>query len=181
MKKVVVILLYILFGIVCFWGGFLYSNLLIKRNQGIGEAKRAEYEKKFLEASSKIIANTYLSLMVIEGTSGAWRRAIDYGHDFSGRITEYLDKVKDSLKSLESTNHEIEIGMQDLKDYPIQYQEAYNVLMELYGVYSQIFSLARYPSGSLMSFNNKVNDLSSEFTKIVSKLKVYMPKMEEKI
>ncbi len=179
MRKNIVILVCLLFGAFCFLGGFLYSNFLVRKNQSIGEAKKAEYEKKFLDVSSKVIMNTYLSLTIIEGTSGAWSKAIDYGSDFNTRIRTYLDGMRDYLKSLEDTNSKIEVGMQNLKDYPIQYQEAYNTLMELYSVYSQIYSLAFSPSGSLMSFNNKVNDLSSEFTKIVSKLKIYMPKLKE--
>jgi hypothetical protein len=83
------------------------------------------------------------------------------------------------LEKIKESNTKIERGMQDLKDYPIQYQEAYNTLMDLYSVYSQINSLALSPSGSLMSFNNKVNDLSSEFTKIFSRLKIYMPKLKD--
>lgn len=179
MRKNTVILVCLLFGAFCFFGGFLYSNFLIRKNQSIGEAKKSEYEKKFLEVSNKVIVNTYLSLMIIEGTSKVWSQAIDHGSDFNTRIRTYLDGMRDSLKNLEDTNNKVEIGMQNLKDYPIQYQEAYNTLMELYSVYSQIYSLALSPSGSLMSFNNKVNDLSSEFTKTVSKLKIYMPNLKE--
>lgn len=179
-KKIVIIFVFLLFGIFCFWDGFLFSNFLIRKNQSIGEAKKSEYEKKFLEVSGNIITNTYMSALILGGTSEVWRSAIDRGYDFNGQIQKYLTKMKDSLKTLEDVNNKIEIGMQDLKDYPIQYQEAYNTLMELYGVYSQIYTLARSPSGSLMSFNNKVNDLSSEFTKITSRLKIYMPKLNSK-
>ena len=48
-------------------------------------------------------------------------------------------------------------------------------------MYSQLlYSLAQAPSGSLMSFNNKVNNLIAEFTKIMSKLKIYMPSLADK-
>ena len=180
MKKLLPIILFLVFGALCFLGGFFYSNFVTKRNQSIGEAKKAAYEDKFLAVSGDIMRNTYLSLVVIEGVSGVWRNAIEDRSDFNHSIREYLEKVaKGSLETLKKENKEIERGMQDLKDYPIQYQEAYNTLMDLYSVYSQIYSLALFPQGSLMSFNNKVNDLSSEYTKIVSKLKIYMPKLKE--
>ena len=65
--------------------------------------------------------------------------------------------------------------MRKLKNCPNQYQEAYNALLELHGIYSQLHSLASSPTGSLLSFNNRVNDLESEFTRIEGKLKIYMP------
>lgn len=179
MKKLSALILFLVFGVLCFWGGYLYSNFITKRNQSIGEAKKAEYEKKFLGVSGDVIQNTYSSLLVIETVSEVWRSAIKLGNNFTMEIREYLEKAKDTLEILKKKNAEIEKGMQDLKDYPIQYQEAYNILMEVYSVYSQIYSLAVFPSGTLMSFNNKTNDLSSEFTRVVSKLKIYMPKLKE--
>lgn len=179
MKKLIMVLLLLIFGIFCFLGGYSYSNFLVKKNQTIGEAKKAEYERKFLEVSNSVISNAYLSLLIIEGTSRAWQSAISGGADFNRKIREYLNNAKESLDKMETADKEISIGMQYLKNYPVQYQEAYNTLMELYSIYSQIYALAQYPSGSLMSFNNKVNDLSSEFTKIVSKLKIYMPQLKD--
>lgn len=187
MKKVTIVLLVLLFGIICLASGFFYANNLVKKNQSIGEAKKAayeakffaEYETKFFDGSNKVIANTYLSLMIIQGTSATWSLAIEQGQIFDIEIRKYLDKVKESLYKMEDVNKEIVDKMQDLKNYPIQYQEVYNTLMELYGIYSQLYSLAQSPSGTLISFNNKVNDLQSEFTKISSKLKVYMPKARE--
>jgi hypothetical protein len=179
MKKLLAVILFLVFGVLCFLGGYLYSNLITKRNQSIGEAKKAEYEKKFLTVSGNVIQNTALSLLIIERVSGVWSSAIKGSTDFNIEIREFLEKAKDSLENLKKKNTEIEKGMQDLKNYPIQYQEAYNTLMEVYGVYSQIYSLALFPSGSLMGFNSKTNDLSSEFTKVVSKLKIYMPKLKE--
>ncbi len=178
-NKNIIIFICLVFGSFCFLGGFLYSNFLVRRNQSIGEAKRSDYENKFLEVSGGVITNTYLSLAVIAGTSEIWRWSIDKRLDFNTEIKKYLEKIEDSLDELEKNNSKIESGMQGLKGYPMQYQEAYTVLMDLYSVYSQIYSLALSPTGSLMSFNNKVNDLSSEFTRAVSKLKIYMPKLKE--
>lgn len=181
MKKIVIILAILFFGVLLFSGGFFYSNYLIKKNQSIGEARKAKYEKEFLEISNLMLTNSYLSMLVTEGTSSVWSNAIKYEYkDFNTEIRKSLNEIENSLGELEKTDNEITIGMQRLKDYPIQYQEAYNTLMELHGVYSQLYSLAQSPSGSLMSFNNKVNDLTSEFTKIMSKLKIYMPRLADK-
>ena len=180
MKKIVIILAILSFGLLSFLGGFLYSNYLIKKNQSIGEARKAKYEKEFLEIGGLIAANTYLSMTILEGISSVWGSAIESGYSFNRAIREYLSKIESTLKELEKNDNKITIGMQGLKDYPIQYQEAYNTLMELHGVYSQLYSLAQVPSGSLMSFNNKVNDLTSEFTRVMSKLKIYMPRLADK-
>ena len=180
MRKIILLAITFLFGACCFLGGFLYTNLSVKKNQSIGEAKKAEYEDKFLNISSKIIANTYSSLLITGGISATWSTAIQYEYGFfNNKILQYLDDSKDILEKMESINKEIEIGMQELKNYPIQYQEAYNIMMEMYSIYSQIYSLAQAPSGSLMSFNNKINDLQLDFTKYASKLKVFMPNLED--
>ena len=180
MRKISLFIIILIFGASCTVGGFLYSNFIIKKNQSIGEAKKAAYENKFLAVSSKIIANTYLSLLTTEGISATWSLAIQYGHSsFDSEIKKYLDDSKDILEEMENINKQIEMGMQELKNYPIQYQEAYDTMMEMYSVYSQIYSLAQSPSGSLMSFNNKVNDLKLDFTKCVSKLKIFMPELKD--
>lgn len=169
-KKIFAITLLI---VICFLGVVYFCQIQIKR---------AEYEKKLLEVSYGVMLNTQLSLTVTNGISKLWRLAIDTNLDFNMEIQKFLLNFEESEegKKLENINKEIEIGMKMLKNYPKQYQEAYNTLLELYGIYSQIYSLARSPSGSLMSFNSKCNDLSSEFIKIVSKLKIYLPQLEKK-
>jgi hypothetical protein len=141
------------------------------------EAKRNEYARKFVGVSYRIQANAELSLVLLGVISEIWRNAIESGSDFESKIqmTLYAFKSYGVIDSLEYCNQKIEQGMRELKDYPRQYKEAYNVLMELFGVYSEIYSLSRYPSGSLLSFNTRVGDLSSKFTEIWSKLKVQMP------
>jgi hypothetical protein len=167
--------------IVLFTSGVFYSNYITKKNKSIGEANKIEYEKRFLETTYSLIANTQVSLTIIDGTSQIWRKSIESDYsDFNLEIQEYLIMEKGILDKSSKTDEKIILGMQKLKDYPIQYQEAYNTLMELHGVYSQLYSLANSPSGTLMSFNNKVNDLQSDFTKVLSKLKIYMPILEDK-
>lgn len=176
MKKIIIVIIVIL----CFLGGVFYSNFLMKRNQSIGEAKKTEYEEKFLNLVKKIAINTEYAAGFIEGISNVWNRAIQRGEDFNEAIRVYLEGFTHKIEYLKKNNETIQNEMRNLKDYPIQYQEAYNTLMDLYTVYSQIYSLALFPSGSLMAFNNKANELNSDFTRVFSKLKIYMPKLEDK-
>jgi len=179
MRKIGIIIFILIFGISCFIGGFLYSNFLVKRNQSIGEAKKIEYERKFIIVSSKIAQDKVLSLEILSDISSVWSNAINNNYDFNLKIEQYLLKNENVFEAMTKDNENIERGMQDLKDYPLQYQEAYNSLMELFSVYSQIYSLAQSPSGTLVSYNSKIADLSSEFTKIFSRLKIYIPKLKE--
>lgn len=138
------------------------------------------YEVKLSGVSSRITVDTYGSLIVAEGVSAAWNSGIDSGGE-SGmtfaklKIEDWLDKAKDQINGLKDSNEKIEQDMQMLRECPAQYKDAYNALIELYGIYSQIYSLALNPSGSLQSFNNKIHDLKSDFDNKSSKLKLFLP------
>ncbi len=53
--------------------------------------------------------------------------------------------------------------------------------MDLYLVYSQIYDLSLHPTGSLLSFSNKIDNLKPEYIKSLSKLKLFLPQSENGI
>ena len=136
-------------------------------------------DAKILKINSDLIANAVLSWEILGGISTTWSDSIKSGNDFNTKITEFLNSKKIQLEKMEATNKAIKEGMRELKDYPIKYKEIYNISLDLYGVYNQLYFLALAPSGNVGSFNNKMNDLTSEFIKIKNKLEIYIPKLKE--
>lgn len=75
---------------------------------------------------------------------------------------------------LNSKRDEITHLIRKLNNPPQEYKDAYNVAFEMYSEYENFISLALSPSGSLVTYNQKANELSS---KIVTKLKEFEVKL----
>lgn len=180
MKKTIAIIAILIFGVSCFVGGFFYSNFSIKRKEHERAFATKEYERDFIVVVDKINRNTGLCVKVLDSVSETWSGAIQFGFPIDSVISGKLSSHKESLDKIRKLNNEIEMSMQRLKDYPVQYKEAHNTLMELYGVYNEIYHLTLSPSGSLATFNKKITDLVSSFVNMSSKLKIYMPKIEKR-
>lgn len=139
-------------------------------------------EMKLYGLNIRITADTYLLLTIAGGVSDAWNSGIDigvaggYGTFFAKHeIEKWFDSVKDQIEDLKNSNKQIGEDLKRLKERPTQYKDAYNALVEVYSVYSQIYVLVLNPSGSLVSFNAKIGDLKSEFDNKSSKLKLLLP------
>jgi hypothetical protein len=170
---------FVVFGIFCFLSGVLYSNLTFRKKQTLIEVKKTEYENKLIRVSRLIVSNTSLSLMLLDDVAKVWDSAINEGLDFNPAIQNYLKEEKDTLNKLTYLNVEIEKIMLEVKVCPDKYLEYHIAIMDLYKVYNQIYSLSQSPTGSLINFSKKVNDLKSEFIKNLNTLKIYIPKLKE--
>jgi hypothetical protein len=62
-----------------------------------------------------------------------------------------------------------------------QYTDAYAALMEMYGVYRQLYSMGLSPGGELVDFERKIKALKEQFIVLEGKLVEYMPALKEKI
>lgn len=144
------------------------------RNQRI-----IKHQQQLLKVSEQIVANTYLSLVLIDGLSSAWSTGIDGGLKSTEVAFNYYEQLTDFGSVLEESTSKIEVELQSLRNSPYKKEERFAALVELFGIYSQLKSLALTPAGSLLSYNLKINDLSSEYTKALSKLKIYIPELEE--
>jgi len=172
-------LLLLLVGIFCFLTGVLFSNLTFRKKQTLIEVTKSEYENKLIKASRYIINNTHLSYMMLDDIARIWDNAIKKGLDFNSQIKNYFKDEKGTLNKLAYFNREIEKITVVVKNCPEQYLEYHIAMMDLYGVYNQIYTLCQCPNGSLVNFSKRVTDLKSEFTKNLNILKIYIPKLKE--
>ncbi|PRR80687.1 Double zinc ribbon [Clostridium liquoris] len=90
------------------------------------------------------------------------------------------EQDKGVLKERETAKNNIEKNMKELRNPPKDYEEAYKLFVDLYSLYGQIYSQAMSPQGSLMTYNQDINQKSSEFSQIYDKIKVLEPDIETK-
>lgn len=112
------------------------------------------------------MTNTYIEV---------WENAIKSRRDFNGEIAAQYEKFKYRIQTLEEKDHEIDSLMSSLKNPPEKYKQSYTLLLELYGVYKDFYSLARFPSGSYMTYSAKVREIKNEWDKIYNKIMVVRP------
>jgi hypothetical protein len=117
--------------------------------------------------------------MIIHGISSAWISAVDGNLSSSEVVLNYYKKLTDFASVLEESTDKIEAELQSLKNSPYNKEERFAALVEVFGIYNQLKSLALTPAGSLLSYNFKIDDLSSEYTKALSKLKIHIPELKE--
>lgn len=69
----------------------------------------------------------------------------------------------------------VKSALRCVSSVPPKYTRVYDLLLDLYTKYDQLYKLATEPSGSLMSYNNKVSLLNKEFGELAAKIEILMP------
>lgn len=144
------------------------------------ELPKRPYQDNLYNTKSLMGANKFLVSLFLEMHSGAWRHAIERGRDFNQALANQKEALQDNsvYQGMHYMHKEIQIYLQALKKPPPEHKDVYNLLLELYSIYSQLYDFAISPSGSLSTFNRKILDLDSEYTKAKSKLEIFLPPKE---
>lgn len=145
-------------------GGWIYSGI--------------KYSNSLKEVIKEITVQAGLAEIIARKHSEAWRDAIDSRIDFNMAIYTSINILKDDISKLKTEQNIIEKKMSSLRNPPNKYKKAYELAFELYSYYSELVSLTKNPQGSLLTFNQKVNDLSLNINKKKSELNVFLPKDE---
>jgi hypothetical protein len=173
MKKYIVIVTVILLVLVSLF--FIYKNY--------NEKKYSENISNALNSATQIaiISETVTSLY-----STVWRDAIyeegaynDYKSPYYRlRFNSALslarkdENIKKALDEIDSNLSKLVPVMGELKNPPSRFTETYSDVVELYTASVEYSNLAKDPSGSLLTFSQKRNDLSSKISNLITKIKV---------
>ncbi|MGG3802515.1 hypothetical protein [Metabacillus fastidiosus] len=87
---------------------------------------------------------------------------------------------EDQIKELETNSETISKKLQELNNPPQEYQDVYDKVLELYLLHEEYIDMAISPNGSLMSYNQKVNELSSKISNKINEIDVIMPDNDKK-
>lgn len=139
--------------------------------------QNVDYATKLQMIKEQIVMCAKAEKAVLNGISEAWHVSIitrpDWvSSDMARGLAEaerdgYVEIYKNRCSSLKK-------AMSEISESPSKYSKTYDMLLELFSIYAQIYSLARAPEGSYITFNQKINDLSSEFDKCLSKVEVLL-------
>jgi hypothetical protein len=91
LKKIIIVISLLIFGLLCLCGVVTYTDFLVRRNKSISEARKAEYEKKFMEVAEQILLNNADSVVILEGISYVWSSAIDNSLDFNTAMKVFME------------------------------------------------------------------------------------------
>ncbi|WP_373899153.1 zinc ribbon domain-containing protein [Haloimpatiens sp. FM7315] len=179
-NKIILTMISILIIAGCFVGYKYYDN-----HKKTEEAKKyhEKYELTFAKTTLDILTETCAAQLMCSQISDTWRNAIDSSYkDFNTEIANQQKQWQDKgvLKERETAKNNIEKNMKELRNPPKDYEEAYKLFVDLYSIYGQVYSQAISPQGSIITYNQDVNQKSSEFSQIYDKIKVLEPDIETK-
>ncbi|QUL57356.1 zinc ribbon domain-containing protein [Paenibacillus tritici] len=190
-KKKIFIPMIVLILILGSGGGYWYYTDQQKKEEARIEAAETKYQEDLSTAVLKMMGFSLISEEVCSTYSDVWNRAIeaDYGievngkraYDFNEAIVYQKEAFEqhDILDAIKKNTDEVDKLMQGLNSPPVKYQKAYDFLVELYGLYTQYTDQADSPTGSLLEFNKKTNELSSEISKAYNQFKILLPNLDE--
>ncbi len=169
-KKVWIILLIVL--VLCLVGGATYYKIQ-------QDTKEKELYAKVLGLGAPDMkAEVSFSALLIDNYSKVWSNAIDRRKDFSEAIYEFQngDYAQKILVGLDEGEERIKENMRYLQNSPKEYSESYEILKEMYSVYTQLLEQAQSPSGSLREFNRKTSEYYEEYLKLENEFYISIPK-----
>ena len=128
-------------------------------------------------AREAMIKAVNLCLSVCNRYSVKWRESIEMDFNFETTISieKYRFRDNGAFRKLEAFKKSISESLQELNANHENAPRVQLRVVQLYGIYSQLHSLALDPTGSLQTFNAKVNDLESEFTRVSNEIEVMIP------
>jgi len=189
----VIVLLFIFFGITF---GYLYyqKKEQQQQQQQLQQLQEQQQLQQLQEQQQKELYLTKLhlaiSLIPISATwcnkmcetySTAWNKAIEDQVDFNTALslTHALADDLGDINQIERQKKDIESILKNLNALPDYLPEVHKKTIEFFGIYAQLSSLAINPSGSLMSYNNKVHELQSNLVSKSNELQVSLPQNEK--
>ncbi|WP_053218239.1 hypothetical protein [Virgibacillus senegalensis] len=143
--------------------GLLFLLLILL----VGCTNNDEYNEALAEFYTEADTIFFISSFALSGYSNAWSNAIDNGENFSIAVgmqqSKFEDMANASDESLEEMSKNLNTLSEASKKHPEEYDEIYQECKALYATLSSIVEQVHNPSGSLLSFNQNVNDLTQEF------------------
>lgn len=144
-----------------------------------GAAQKQKQKEKYLKTLQLtevlILGSVISSIKLCEEYSDTWRDAIDRRRNFSDAVNSKMAENKSRINDLEEQKEVIDKLMKELNNPPNEFKKTHDKLLEIYGIYMQLYSQAKGPSGTLVSFNQNINRLQEDYFKASNELKILTP------
>lgn len=167
------------------WKRFQLLLLLIVMLSSCGGE---QYARKADTVKNQMIMSAALSESVCSFYSTIWRNAAYregsysdhtgkyYQLEFNDALLAAREEMQPSIKTIDSLNESIETLMIELNDPPTKFQEVHNQAVTLYSLVKQYGSLANKPEGSLITFNQRTEDISRQISDKINQIEIRLPK-----
>lgn len=126
------------------------------------------YGENFNQTAALIYANNLLSQLKCYYISEIWSLAIkDKWKDFSTEVNKLIKRWDENAltASAEESKSSIDEKMIALQNPVHDYVEAHKLLIEMYGLYVQMYEQSKSPTGSLLTYNSAIKNIASDFEK----------------
>jgi len=142
------------------------------------EREKQYYLKDVADTREIILKSTGNCRSVLNVYAEIWQSAINRRLDFSSALHDQKEEFEldGVLDEMIAEQKEVSSVMEKLSEPPEGCAEIYQELLKLFGIYSEYWTLAMSPSGSMVSFNQRRNDLWGEIIRSASQLKVMLPR-----
>lgn len=129
-------------------------------------------------AVCETILNNYLRVWneAVQAGSGGTRVKGSSENNFSDVVFVVRDQNKDKIEQVKRHLSQYKSKMRELNHPPDNYKSAYASAKKLFDIFNEYVAQTDSPTGSLQSFNQKINVLGSEFIKIYNELQLGLPK-----
>ncbi|MCG1020788.1 hypothetical protein [Sutcliffiella horikoshii] len=97
----------------------------------------------------------------------------DFNKNLASLSKYYSDTGK--IQELESASEAIKANLKELNNPPETYKNAYNEVLEFYTLANEYIQLATNPAGSLITYNQSRNQLSTEVIGKFERIQIIMP------
>lgn len=159
-----------------------------KHTKQVIAQRNSDYRSKLLDTAQLMLKGGELATMMCANYSDVWNKAIDsnYGIQVDGHwATDFNDAIRykrasfdsdGSIKTLEDTKKHVDDNLRDLNLPPEEFKESYEVLMKMHDAFAELISQGESPSGSLVRFNQSVDEMTDQLTKSSNELTIRLPK-----
>lgn len=147
------------------------------------DENKKEFKKTFVGTVAGVYVGSIFSAQLCNFFSELWGISVrgSTGIDEAISYGKKGLEEKGIYKNMEGLKKEIEESMKKVVNPPPDYKSAYDLLLEMYGSYVQLYSQATSPSGSYLSYNQTVNQYFSEIQKDYNKILVVMPEVKDEV
>lgn len=138
---------------------------------GCGDASK-EYAAAARETADSIAVYSGIATFIGDRYEEVWSDAIQNGNDFNAALQTERTSITGLNRRLANGKLYIDSAMKTLNEPPEKSAEVHKKLLEFYGMYSQLHSLAAEPSGSLMTYRTQRAQLHGEHNRLRNELSV---------
>lgn len=179
-NKIIIFSSIIIIALISIFGIYKYNDVQDKK-------KEEEYVQKLKTINLAISLQTFEIKDMCKIYSEQWQSIINGGiliNNKGQRVTDFneaieiqkLDfKTRGRIDKIASGKENIDKLMKDINNAPEKYKDTYEIVLDLYGSYTEFEALAESPQGSLVSFNQKIRDLSNEIDKKINQINTKIP------